>query len=63
MKKLLVALVLLVLGNAAALEAVKSLRKQGGETGVGACVVKHTNPCGVATASTLEEAYRRLGEA
>ncbi|MEM1413897.1 MAG: bifunctional phosphoribosylaminoimidazolecarboxamide formyltransferase/IMP cyclohydrolase [Myxococcota bacterium] len=36
----------------AALEAVRELE------GAGAVVVKHTNPCGVATAGSLEEAYR-----
>ncbi len=41
----------------AALEAVREL------TAPSAVVVKHTNPCGVATASTLAEAYRTAREA
>jgi phosphoribosylaminoimidazolecarboxamide formyltransferase/IMP cyclohydrolase len=41
----------------AALEAVREL------TAPTAVVVKHTNPCGVASASSLVEAYRRAREA
>ncbi|MBI5531077.1 MAG: bifunctional phosphoribosylaminoimidazolecarboxamide formyltransferase/IMP cyclohydrolase [Deltaproteobacteria bacterium] len=41
----------------AALEAVREFE------GPAAVVVKHTNPCGVATASTLAEAYRIAREA
>ncbi|MGE0788756.1 MAG: bifunctional phosphoribosylaminoimidazolecarboxamide formyltransferase/IMP cyclohydrolase [Sandaracinaceae bacterium] len=41
----------------AALEAVRELE------GPAAVVVKHTNPCGVATATTLAEAYRNAREA
>lgn len=41
----------------AALDAVRELEEPG------AVVVKHTNPCGVATADTLAEAYRKAREA
>ena len=41
----------------AALDAVRELEEPG------AVVVKHTNPCGVATAETLAEAYRKAREA
>jgi len=41
----------------ATIEAVREFE------GPAAVVVKHTNPCGVATASTLEEAYRVAREA
>jgi phosphoribosylaminoimidazolecarboxamide formyltransferase / IMP cyclohydrolase len=41
----------------AALDAVREL------DGPGAVVVKHTNPCGVARADSLEQAYRRAREA
>jgi phosphoribosylaminoimidazolecarboxamide formyltransferase/IMP cyclohydrolase len=41
----------------AALEAVRELEQPA------AVVVKHTNPCGVATAATLEDAYRMAREA
>ena len=38
-----------------ALETVKALRKLN-PAGIGACVVKHTNPCGAAVASTARDA-------
>ena len=44
-----------ILDASAALELVKSLRKLDGTT-VGACVVKHTNPCGAAMAPSCREA-------
>jgi phosphoribosylaminoimidazolecarboxamide formyltransferase/IMP cyclohydrolase len=47
-----------LLDAAAALELVQDLRELAPDL-VGAAVVKHTNPCGAAVASTLREAFAR----
>jgi len=47
-----------VLDAAAALETVKALRKQADADGAGACVVKHTNPCGAAWADSGQDAVK-----
>ncbi len=44
-----------ILDASASLELVKSLRRHDGDR-AGACVIKHTNPCGVALAPTLADA-------